>query len=73
MAPRFSIDFTSDISERLGTWAEQFVSETSWTRYLRACAWTMDETAKQVAVTMRKVAPQVMDSPTPWTIRGFPV
>lgn len=71
MAPRFGIDFTSDIGARLETWAEQFVSETSWRRYQRACAFVMDETAKHVAMSMRAAAPTAMEHPTPWTIRGF--
>lgn len=67
----FDIDLTTDITDRLATWAEQFISETSFRRYQRACAFVMDETAKHVAVGMRQVLPSVLDRPTVWSQRAF--
>lgn len=67
----FDIDLTTDITDRLATWAEQYISETSFRRYERACAFVMDETAKHVAVGMRQVLPSVLDRPTEWSKRAF--
>lgn len=68
---RFGIDFTTDISDRLATWEEQFVSETSWRAYERALAYVADTVAKRVSLGMRRAGMELLDRPTPWTLQGF--
>lgn len=68
---RFGIDFTTDISDRLASWEEQFVSETSFREYERACAYVADEVAKRVSLGMRRAGAELLDRPTPWTLQGF--
>lgn len=68
---RFGIDFTTDISDRLATWEQQFVSETSWRAYERALAYVADTVAKRVSLGMRRAGMELLDRPTPWTLQGF--
>lgn len=68
---RFGIDFTTDLADRLATWQEQFVSETSWYEYERACAWVVDTVAKRVSLGMRRAGAEILDRPMPWTLQGF--
>lgn len=68
---RFGIDFTTDLADRLATWEEQFVSETSWRANERACAWTVDQVAKRVSLGMRRAGAELLDWPMPWTLQGF--
>lgn len=71
MASPFDISVVTDLSDVLGSWEEQYVSDVGFKKYVRAISWAMDETAKSVAVRMREVLPQVLDNPTPWTRRAF--
>ena len=71
MAGSFDIAFISDVTDRIETWAEQFISETSFRRYLRACAYVTDESSKHVTLAMRAALPRLMDRPTEWSKRAF--
>jgi hypothetical protein len=67
----FDLSALSDLSDQLQSWEDQFVSEASYRQYQRACAWVVDETAKQVSTTMTKILPVVIDRPTPWISKAF--
>lgn len=71
MANDFTLTGVTDIADCLIAWQERYVSEASMKRYKRACAWTMDETAKRVATRMPAVMDRVLDRPTPWMKRAF--
>lgn len=69
--PGFDVRTLTNISDLIASWEAQFVSETSYRRYVRAAAWTTDESVKTMALGMRSGTPQVLDRPSPWTVRAF--
>ncbi len=71
MARPFGFDISTDLSARMMTWADQFISETSYRRFERACAFVSDETAKRLAQRMNAVTVEVFDRPTPWMRRAW--
>ncbi|SOR30598.1 conserved protein of unknown function [Methylorubrum extorquens] len=63
--------FVSDLSEVLAAWEEQYVSETSYGKFRRACAWVVDESVKAVSEDMRRATGDTFRDPTPWMVAGW--
>jgi hypothetical protein len=54
-----------DLTRALQAWEEQYVSETSYAKYARACAWVVDQSAKAVSTDMRGATETVFRDATP--------
>ncbi|WHQ68632.1 hypothetical protein [Methylorubrum extorquens] len=63
--------FVSDLSEVLAAWEEQYVSETSYQKFRRACAWVVDESVKAVSEDMRGATRDTFRDPPPWMVNGW--
>lgn len=70
MTRPFGFDISTDLSARMTTWAEQFISKSGYKRYERACAFVADETAERLALRMNAVVGEVFDRPTTWMKRA---
>ncbi|WP_331295489.1 hypothetical protein [Methylobacterium hispanicum] len=68
MAPRRPSfgSLVQDLTRALAAWEDQYVSEVSYRKYARACAWVVDQSAKAVAVDMRGATDSHFRDPTPW-------
>ncbi|MFJ7441074.1 hypothetical protein ACIQW5_25850 [Methylorubrum thiocyanatum] len=55
-----------DLTRALQAWEEQYVSETSYAKFARACAWVVDQSAKAVSTDMRGATDTVFKDATPW-------
>ena len=58
--------FVTDLTRALASWEEQYVSEVSYRKYERACAWVTDQSAKAVSLDMRGATDTVFRDATPW-------
>lgn len=73
MAPRRPSygSFVSDLGYVLKAWEEQYVSNVSYLKFARACAYVTDESAKAVSNDMSAATAHAFHDPTPWMLRAW--
>lgn len=70
-APPTYARFVQDLTRAIRSWEEQYVSETSYRKFERAAAWTVDQSAKAVSVHMRDATGDVFKDATPWMLKAW--